>query len=151
MSRRDIWAIAGIWVVVFIAAFVLAALSADDDPNTSEGAGAGALAVIVGSVLTGVYLLIQELRARPKRNGIAGSSSTTERTVVPKSPRRPRPREWWLDVIGAGVLWVIGTVIVELVLGLDGGYDAWIGGLLPLVFLLVRHLRRSSRRASAKS
>jgi hypothetical protein len=143
MSRRDIRVIVGIWVVVLTGAVVFAALIADDDPNTSEGAGAGALSAIGGSVLTGVYLLIRETNARRKKEEIAPSSSETERIVVPKGPRRPRPREWWVDAIGAGVLWIIGTVIAELVLGLDVSYDAWIGGLLPLAFLLVRHMRRS--------
>jgi hypothetical protein len=143
VNRRDYWAIAAIWVVVFSAAFLLAAVTADDNPNTDEGAGAGAVAVIVGGLLTGIYLLIRETRARREKERIARSSGETERIVVPKSPRLPRPREWWVDVVGAIVLGIIGIVIALEVVGLNADLGVWIGGLLPLAFLLVRHLRRT--------
>ena len=143
MSRRDYWAIAAIWIVVFIAAFIFAVLIADDDPNTDEGAGAGALAVPVGGLLTGVYLLVRETRARRKKQGIAVISSETDRIVVPQSPRLPRTREWWVDVIGTVVLWIVGTVVAIKVFGFDDGMAVWIAGLVSLAFLLVRHLRRT--------
>jgi peptidoglycan/LPS O-acetylase OafA/YrhL len=143
VSRRDYWAIAAIWVVVLVGAFLLAALTADDNPNTDEGAGAGVLAAIVGGLLTGVYLLIRETRARREKERIARSSGETERIVVPKTPRLPRPREWWVDVVGAIILWIVGTVIALQVVGLNDDLGVWIGGLLPLAFLLMRHLRRT--------
>ena len=52
-------------------AFVLAAVGADDDPGTNEGAGAGALAAIAGGLLTGVYFLVRERRAAARKRAAA--------------------------------------------------------------------------------
>jgi hypothetical protein len=54
--------IAGIWIVVFGVAFGAAAIFQDNDPNTDEGAGFGALAFIVGTLGTVVYLVAGRLR-----------------------------------------------------------------------------------------
>jgi tryptophan-rich sensory protein len=51
-------AIAAIWVVVFLAAAVVAFIFQDDDPYTDEGSGAGALAFIVGMAATIIYLAV---------------------------------------------------------------------------------------------
>jgi hypothetical protein len=48
--------IAVIWIVLLVLAFVAAIVFQDDDPTTDEGAGAGALVGIVGSILTGLYV-----------------------------------------------------------------------------------------------
>jgi hypothetical protein len=49
--------IAFIWTWVFVAAMLAAAVFRDNDPNTDEAAGFGALAVPVGIVLTLAYVL----------------------------------------------------------------------------------------------
>ena len=50
--------IVAIWVVVLLAAGVVAFIFQDDDPNTDEGSGAGALAFVVGMAVTIIYLAI---------------------------------------------------------------------------------------------
>jgi hypothetical protein len=60
--------IVAIWAVVIAAAFVLAVIFQDNDPNTDEGAGAGALAFVVGMVATVAYLAVgQHRHARRRR------------------------------------------------------------------------------------
>lgn len=50
--------IVAIWVVVFLAAAVVAVIFQDDDPYTDESSGAGALAFIAGMAATVIYLAI---------------------------------------------------------------------------------------------
>jgi O-antigen/teichoic acid export membrane protein len=59
--------IVAIWAVVIAAAVVLAIIFQDDDPNTDEGAGAGALAFVVGMVATTIYLAVGSYRHSRRR------------------------------------------------------------------------------------
>ena len=47
-----------IWIAVLTAAVISAAVFADDDPTTDESSGFGALAAVVGGILTAVYLAL---------------------------------------------------------------------------------------------
>jgi len=55
-----------IWVVVFVAAFIVAGFFPDDDPTTDDSSGAGALAFVVGSVLTVIYLAVSKTTQAPR-------------------------------------------------------------------------------------
>ena len=59
--------IVAIWAVVIAAAVVLAIIFQDNDPNTDEGAGAGALAFAVGMVATVIYLAVGSYRHSRRR------------------------------------------------------------------------------------
>ena len=57
--------IAYIWIGVLTLAFLAALFSQDEDPNTDEGAGFGALSFVVGMALTVAYLAVaKRLNAR---------------------------------------------------------------------------------------
>jgi len=66
MRQRKTRAIVLIWAVVLSLAFLGAAFFADDDPSTDDPSGFGALAAVVGGVLTVVYLAI----TKPKPSSI---------------------------------------------------------------------------------
>jgi tryptophan-rich sensory protein len=55
-------AIAVIWVAVFGAAFAAATVFQDNDPNTDDGAGYGALAFIAGVFCTAMYIVYGAFR-----------------------------------------------------------------------------------------
>ena len=65
VRQRRIWVIVLIWVAVFVGAFIAAAVFADDNPSTDEGSGFGALAGIVGAVLTGIYFAVTKSNDAP--------------------------------------------------------------------------------------
>jgi predicted RNA-binding Zn-ribbon protein involved in translation (DUF1610 family) len=61
VRQRDVLAIVVIWGGVFTAAFVLAAFYADDNPDTDDASGAGALAAVAGTILTVLYFGVRAL------------------------------------------------------------------------------------------
>jgi tryptophan-rich sensory protein len=70
-------AIVAIWVVVFLAAAVVAVIFQDDDPYTDESSGAGALAFVVGMAATIIYLAIgKHLHSRRRRRELRDSPSS---------------------------------------------------------------------------
>ena len=71
--HRTAIVLVSIWMLVFAAAFVLAAVYADDDPKTDEAAGFGALAGLVGIVLTVVYLGVSRIRSRAQVVDVLGA------------------------------------------------------------------------------
>jgi hypothetical protein len=141
VKQRDIVALVVIWSLVLTGAFLLAALGADDDPQTDDAAGAGVLAAIAGAILTGLYFFVLELRSRKERVR-EPTRTTTSHTI---STATPSGRARWVEIVLVTGLWIAGTV-VALIAGVPVDYAAWLGGLLPLAVLLVRHLRRSDRR-----
>jgi hypothetical protein len=110
--RRTALAIAAIWILVLVAAFVLVALFADDNPSTDEGAGAGALAAIVGALLTALYLALSR---KPSQAQVT-------------------------DALGAVGLFVAGVALAAAVGAADGALI--FGGVLAGLYLWARHRRR---------
>jgi membrane associated rhomboid family serine protease len=122
--RVDMIVVVCIWVAVLTGAVLLAAFAADDDPATDDAAGAGALAGVVGGLLTAIYLGVRHLhRPRPLRRLRAAS---------------PEDR---IDVAGAIALWIVG-MLAGLALGI-GSNSFFVGGLLAVGFVLLRRRRRS--------
>jgi len=104
--------ITSIWVLVFAAAFVLASVYTDDDPKTDEASGFGALAGIVGILLTVLYLAVSRIR--------------TSAQVA--------------DVLGAIGLFVAGAALSAAIGAPDAG--VLLGGAAAGVFVWMRHRRR---------
>ena len=72
-------AIVAIWVVVLVAAAVVAFIFQDDDPYTDESSGAGALAFVAGMAGTISYLAIGPyLHSRRRRPPAFGGESEDE-------------------------------------------------------------------------
>jgi hypothetical protein len=126
--RSDTVAVVLIWTFVFVAALVVAVVFADDDPATDEGAGAGALAFVVGGALTGTYLAVRY-----------------RRSIVNELKREAgaAPRRETVDIAGAIVLGVVGIVIAVIAGVSLFSFEAYFCGLLlGGGFVLVRRLRR---------
>jgi hypothetical protein len=135
VKRRDVIALVVIWVLVFVAAGLLVALAADDDPATDDAAGAGALAAIAGGILTGVYFVIVERRARRDKPVAPVPIVTAETRAATAVARRRR----WKEIALAAGLWTAGA-LVFVVAGVAQDYAIWLGGLVALVAMLL--LRR---------
>ena len=138
MSRRDIWVIVAIWIaVVFATGAVADAFGVSDD----EAEGWGLLGLIVGGLLTGVYLLIREIHTKKKTGRLSLSTSENEQTPTPSQGQRPRT---WVHVVVVLVLWIGGGIAAQALFS-DATSD-WVSFALPLaylLFLLVRRVRRS--------
>jgi hypothetical protein len=81
--------IAYIWIGVVLAGFLAAMFFQDDDPNTDDAAGVGVLIFIVGSVLTGAYLV---LASRLRTRGAADDAPAVE---APATDARGWLRRHW--------------------------------------------------------
>jgi hypothetical protein len=137
--RRDILVIAAIWIGVFALALVVGVFIADDDPNTSDGAALSPFVLLVGGVLTGLYILVRE-RGENRRKRLA--QPPREKAVVFQSSARFRDN--WKQLFLAAGLWVLGTLAFVPLIGID--YAAAVGSLLPLGVLLVLHRRDARQR-----
>jgi hypothetical protein len=139
VSKRDVVVLVLIWIAVFAVAFLLAVLLADDNPNTDDGAAFGVLAAVAGGLLSGLYLVIREGPAMRK----AQARVRAQQAAFPQP--RPVSRGLRKQIAVASVLvglWIAGTLVARLTLGLDGDVASGVGVLLSLGYLLV-HLRRS--------
>ena len=136
MSRRDVWAIAAIWFVVLI---VVGSILGDN-PTDGDEFYVGWLMVIVGSLMTGVYFFVRGRRAKKKKTGLP-----TSEIGQTKSPSQDlRSQAWWwgvVDVVVVLVLWSVGYWVAGLFV--PDAASEWVGGLLPLAYLLVLHVRLS--------
>ena len=139
VGKRDVVALVLIWIAIVAVAFGLAVLLADDNPSTDDGAAFGVLAAVVGALLSGLYLVIREGPAIRKAQASvrAQQASAPQPRAVPRGLRKQ---------IAAGSvvvgLWVVGTLIARLALGLEGDVASGVGVLLSLGYLLV-YFRRS--------
>jgi hypothetical protein len=75
--RSDTVAVVVILSSVFVLALVAAAAFADDNPNTDEASGFGALAFIVGGVLLCIYFAVRY--ARPIARALKQEAGNTAR------------------------------------------------------------------------
>ena len=137
MSRRDVRVITAIWIVVL---YVGGSIMGENPTGNDEFYGV-AFMVIVGGLLTAVYLFVRETRTKKKTGRLSLSTSGSEQTTAPSQGHRSPA--WWgvVDVFAVLVLWMIGYRIATLLF--SDMTSEFVGVLLPLAFLLVRHLRRS--------
>ena len=138
MSRRDISVIVAIWIAVVFATGAFAdAFGVSDD----EAEGWGLIGLIVGGLLTGVYLFVREIRTKRNTGGLSLSMSESEQTTTPSQGHRSRT---WVHVVVVLVLWIGGGIAAQALFS-DATSD-WVGFAAPLaylLFLLVRRIRRS--------
>jgi hypothetical protein len=140
MSRRDIWVIVAIWIAVVFATGAFAdALGVSDD----EAEGWGLLGLIVGGLLTAVYLLVREIRTKRKTGRLSLSMSESEQTTTPSQGHRSRT---WVHVVVVLVLWIGGGIAAQALF--SNGTSDWVSYALPLAYLLFLLLRRLGRRSA---
>ena len=137
MSRRDVWVITTIWVVVLYAGGSIMG----DNPTVDEQFYGVAFSLIVGSVLTALYFIVRETRTKKKTGRLSLSTGGSEQTATPSQGHRSPA--WWgvVDVVVVLVLWQVGYQVARLLFSETA--SEFVGALLPLAFLLVRHVRRS--------
>jgi hypothetical protein len=97
--------IAYLWIGVFLVAFLGALYSLDDDPNTDEGAGAGALAFLVAGALTVAYLALAK---RLNSHNALASSAGDQRQFAPDT------RPWLRRNLGP-LLGGVAAIVVIIV------------------------------------
>ena len=138
MSRRDVWVIVAIWIaVVFATGAVADAFGVSDD----EAEGWGLLGLIVGGLLTGLYLFVRETRTKKRTGRLSLSTSESEQTGTPSQGHRSRT---WVHVVVVLVLWIGGRIAAQVLF--SDATSEWVGyaaALAYLLFLLVRRIRRS--------
>jgi hypothetical protein len=139
VSKRDVVVLVLIWIAVFAIAFVLAVLLADDNPTTDDGAAFGALATVAGALLSGLYLFTRERPAMRKAQAKVRVQQAA--APQPRAVSRGLRKQIAVAVVVVG-LWVAGTVVARLIIGLEAGVASQVGVLLPLGYLLV-YFRRS--------
>jgi hypothetical protein len=127
-----------IWLV---ALYVGGSVMGGENPTADEEIYGTVLIVILGSVATGVYLLVRETRMKTKTGRLSLSTSGAEETTT--RPQGRRSSAWWglVDVAVVLALWLVGYQIARLFFSETASES--VGALLPLAFLLVRQVRRS--------
>jgi hypothetical protein len=140
MSRRDIWVIVAIWIAVVLATGAFAdALGVSDD----EAEGWGLLGLIVGGLLTGLYLFVREIRTKRKTGRLSLSMSESEQTTMPSQGHRSRTS---VHVVVVLVLWIGGGIVGQALF--SDATSGWVVFALPLAYLLSLLLRRLGRRSA---
>jgi hypothetical protein len=104
--RGDV--IAYIWIGLFVAGFLVALFFQDDDPNTDEPAGVGALIFIAGTGLTVAYRAVgKRLNAR---NATGAGGEEDDVNAVPDTRRWVQRN---LGPLGAGAAAVVALVLAS--------------------------------------
>jgi hypothetical protein len=136
MNRYDVWVIAAIWFAVFLVSGSFVEVdenyeALDPDKETTVAV----LGLIAGGLMTGVYLLVRNVRkTRPKKKTGRFSLSASENGAD------LRARAGVVDVVVALVLSFAGGALFS------GRTSDWLSVLAPLAYLLlvlVRNIRRS--------
>jgi hypothetical protein len=139
-GKRDIVVLVAIWVGVFALGVVVAGLIADENPATDDGAAMAPFALVVGGVLSGLYILVRE-RSQKSRKRLAAPQH--QQVIAYKSSARFRDN-WKRFALAAGV-WAAGTALLVPALGI-GSASVFLGGLLAVGVLLVLHRRDERQR-----